>query len=37
MILDGKDVKITDLKKGDAITVTQNDAEKVTKVAAKRK
>lgn len=35
--LDGKDVKITDLKKGDSITVTQNDAGKVTKVVAKRK
>jgi len=35
--LDGKDVKITDLKKGDSVTVTQTDAGKITKVAAKRK
>jgi|SRR6185369_2815670 len=37
VVLDGKDVKITDLKKGDTITVTQADGGKVTKVNAKRK
>lgn len=35
--LDGKDVKITDLKKGNAITVTTNETGKVLKVAAKTK
>jgi hypothetical protein len=35
--LDGKDAKLSDLKKGDKITVTMNDTKAVTKVAATRK
>lgn len=35
--LDGKEAKLADLKKGDDIKVTQDDAGKVTAVAAKRK
>ena len=34
--LDGKEAKLADLKKGDAIKVTQDDAGKVTAVAATR-
>jgi hypothetical protein len=34
--LDGKDAKLADLKKGDKITVTQDDAGKVTAVKATR-
>ena len=34
--LDGKDVKLADLKKGDKITVTQDDAGKVIAVKATR-
>jgi len=34
--LDGKEAKLADLKKGDKITVTQDDNNKVTKVAATR-
>ena len=36
LTLDGKEAKLADLKKGDKITVTQDDAGKVTKVAATR-
>ena len=35
--LDGKDAKLGDLKKGDDIKVTQDDAGKVTALAATRK
>jgi hypothetical protein len=35
--LDGKDAKLTDLKKGDYIKVTTGDTKAVTKVAATRK
>jgi len=35
--LDGKEAKLADLKKGDDIKVTQDDAGKVTAVAATRK
>src|SRR4051812_35151847 len=34
--LDGKDAKLADLKAGDQIKVTQDEAGKVTAVAAKR-
>jgi hypothetical protein len=34
--LDGKEAKLADLKKGDKITVTQDDTNKVTAVAATR-
>jgi len=34
--LNGKAAKLAELKKGDAITVTQDDDKKVTAVAAKR-
>src|SRR5688572_575984 len=35
--LDGKDAKLADLKAGDKVKVTQDDAGKVTAVAASRR
>jgi hypothetical protein len=34
--LDGESSKLTDLKKGDKVTVTTDDSGKVTKIEAKR-